>query len=120
LLKSLKNTSGFLLLEVLFAMVILGGAILVVFKSYQTSLSMVRTAQQSYQASLLIEERVGTWEKTKNEKSEISENALLGPISWQQESLPNSDSTWHLEQFYLTWGTQIPPQHLELATAILN
>lgn len=107
-------------MEAMLALAVLTGAILIVFQSFRSSLRFTAISRQSYQAALLLEDHIGTWEKTGGFNLESSEDPVLGTISWQKEEHPGSDASWHAERYKLIWGNGDHERQLELFTAVLD
>jgi type II secretory pathway pseudopilin PulG len=115
---SKRPNQGFILLEAMLACAVLAGAALVVFQSYRSSLRTLEADRQLYRAALLLEERAGMREKGGNDDPEPLEDPILGPITWQEDSLQAGDPTWHMERMTLGWGEGSHAQNLELSTPI--
>jgi hypothetical protein len=115
----MKGHDGFLLMEVMLAMAVLTGAILVVFQSSRTAHRMVQEAQALYQASLRIEERISVREKTGEVNLEPSEDDVLGPVSWSMKVEGERDDVpWNYERYQMTWNGDLHANHLELAIPV--
>ena len=117
---SVRNPQGFLLLEVMLALAVLTGAILVVFQPCRSSLRVTRLNRQSYQAALLLEDHVEVLEKTGISDLEPLEDSLLGPVMWQQDILPGDNASWHSQRLTLTWGDEPHAQHQELSAPVTD
>jgi len=109
---------GFILLDVLLALVVLAGAILVTFQALRSSLRALEANHQFFRAALLLEDHVGMMERGENSEEKSMDDPILGPVTWEEAPIPTGDQTWHRERARLAWGQGSHAQSLELSTPI--
>ncbi len=83
------NKRGFLLYEVLLALAILSIGLVIVLRSFSTSLRAVRTSQNYFKATLLLEEKLWEVEKANSLPPGISQGSFPGSkFNWEVETSP--------------------------------
>src|SRR5688572_22754749 len=108
------SEKGFLLFEVLLALAILSGGILVMAQPFRSALKAAARGREIYQATLVLEDRLGTHEKSRTMDSEIFVDPVLGSVSLQIETLPAWALQVPLSRATLKWGKEFREDYLEV------
>ena len=97
---------GFLLLEVLLALAVLSGGIVLVFRAFSSSLRAARTSEARFQAALLVEGRLWDLEQLGHVETVESYDPILNrSVRWDLAALEpqDADVSWRTWELTLVW-----------------
>jgi Tfp pilus assembly protein PilV len=96
---------GFVLLEVMLAIVILAAGVITALESYRASLRVFREGRLRYEATLLMESQVAELERTGRLNPALSAGTTLDHASWE-DTVGDSDPAYGVQhRIALRWGT---------------
>ena len=116
-MKHSKN-AGYVLLEVMMALVILLCGILGVTDSYRYTLRAERESNERYRAALLLEGRVLELEQAASFNPAAEVDPQLGSLSWNDRVLETTTPGEQEHQVSLKWGEGKHSHAIELETWI--
>jgi len=108
--------SGYVLLEVMMALVVLVCGIMVTVDSYRASLQTGRQSAAKYRAALLLEGRLLELERTRHVDLTPENDPVLGPVFWEEEVRATDSTDWKEHRLVLNWGEAKENHVLELST----
>ena len=118
---SIKNPNGFVLFEVMLAVVVLGMGIASLFYSYSTALRGARISRERLEACLLLEDKVWELERLKAEAlQQPVQETVLHNIEWgvcEAASEADAAKRWDV---VLRWGTEARREALSLTACALE
>jgi len=115
-----RPDEGYVLLEVMVALVVLLCGTLVVADSFRSTLRMDRQCQEMYQAALLLEARILEIEKTGQADISPVDEPGLGAVTWNQDVHETDVPGYRQWRLQMIWGQERKANQLELTTLTTN
>ena len=117
--KSRRVHRGFLLFELMVAVVVLGIALTVVSRSFVSALGALQESSRASKAGLLLEKKI--WELTQkgnlsSEKEEGTFDAFGGEFRWTSEVEETEDLPLHQVEVAVQWSAAGRPRDLRVVT----
>lgn len=117
---TLRRDEGYVLLEVMMAIVILVCGTLAVTESFRSTLRTNRESRGEYLAALRLEGKLLETEKIGRANLDPETDPDLGPLSWTEATQPAATGDWTVHQLTMSWGQGQGSNQLELPTYLSN
>ena len=113
----MKRDNGFILLEVLMAISVLMGGIVVLYSAFSKSIQLSELSHDYYQATLLLESRIWDVEHFKGNSYPIDPSQpLLQEEDWVIHQHPLSNPEYEEWNVGLNWKSRSRSENLSLMT----
>ena len=110
------ENGGYVLLEVMMALVVLVCGIMVTVDSYRASLQTGRRSAAEYRAALLLEGRLLERERSRHVDLTSENDEALGAVTWEEDIHETDSPDWREHRLVLNWGEAKNNHALELST----
>jgi hypothetical protein len=94
------NRGGFVLLEVMLALVVLTGGVAVLFQSFRASLRTFDESHELFSAGLLMESQIAVLKKTGQVDTGLTQGSSENTASWDDEVM--SSDPWYGQEHLVT------------------